>query len=524
MSAVNNTGRPMTCLGCPSFLEGNKQRDTMSSDISGPLCASRMLPLVMPKQPKDAQSRALSHIASSCPSYGKEVELRRMPDEYAPLMDVGVDKRAIGVVPDDQTNARCSDCTHFVKSVEIMTETGWTASLCKAKGSLMLDSKLSFYSRSCDSFKRRVGPSARTGNLDSFVFFDYFSPTFGKVDAAANYRRAMKAQVHPSEYPTDREVKESHRARGIRAWRKVIDPEGYGAPTFLPIYDVNFFPPNLRALVPVPEGDNRPDMYADHSGHLYSLAVMWRELDETPAFWGQGGVGKTEFANHMAWLMQAPFYRISINAGSELDDIIGKMLFEGNETVFHYGLLPRAWKSHGVILLDEPNTGPNELWQRIRPLTDNAKMLILSENKDERIPRGPDTYLVMAMNPQWDPRNIGTNTIGDADSSRLMHMFFDLPPREVEEEIIQVRLNGLDGWQLDSKQMRALMGVATDLRRASIDGSLHTSWGIRHQIKVARALKWWTPVVAYRRAVGDALEPSQLEFVLGAVNSHFQMG
>lgn len=524
MSTANPVARGLkTCSGCPSFLADSKQQATMGTDVNGPICASRMIPLIMPRQPKDAQNRAMQHIASDCKDYGKEVNLSRMPTEYAPTMPAGMDKVAITSVADDQTNARCSDCVHFVKSAEVSSETGWIASLCKATGSLMPDTKLSFYARACGQFKRRVGPSARTGNLTSFVWFPYFSPTFGKVDAAANYRKAISDQLHPSQYQTDREVTASHASRGIRAWRRIEDPEGYGAPTYLPIYDPNFFSEGLRVLVPKPEGDNRPDMYADHNGYLYSIAVMWRELDETPAWWGQGGVGKTEFANHLAWLMQAPFHRISINAASELDDVMGKMLFEGNETKFHYGRLPSAWKSPGVILLDEPNTGPNELWQAIRPLTDNAKTLVLDQNKSERIPRGPDTYLAMAMNPQWDPRNIGTNTIGDADSSRLMHMFFDLPPQDVEVAIVQVRL-GLDGWQLDDKQIRALMGVATDLRQASTNGSLHTSWGIRHQIKVARALKWWSPVVAYRRAVGDALEPSQLEFVLGAVNSHFQIG
>lgn len=512
-----------SCKRCPSFLVDRSQRDTMGADISGPLCAIKMLPLIMPSQPQDAQTRSLISTASKCDEFGRDVELKTMPNEYAPSMSVGVDKYASSQAIDDQTNARCSDCVHYVRSTEVQSETGWTTSICKASGSLMIDTKLSYYAKSCGMFKRRVGPMPNTGNLTSFVFLPHFSPNFGKVDGAARYRKTIKDQIHPSEYQTDREVKPNHHARGIRAWRMIEDPDGYGAPTFLPIYEPKSFSPELQMLIPKPDGDNRPDMYADHNGHLYSIAVMWRELDETPAWWGQGGVGKTEFANHLAWLMQAPFHRVSINSASELDDIMGKMLFKSNETIFHYGRFPKAWKSPGVILLDEPNTGPNELWQAIRPLTDNSKVLVLDQNEGERIPRGMDTYLAMAMNPQWDPRNVGTNLIGDADSSRLMHMFFDLPPEDIEVAIIQVRLE-LDAWQLDDTQVKAIMGVAKDLRQASLNGSLHTSWGIRHQIKVARALKWFNPVVAYRRAVGDALEPSQLEFVLGAVNSHFQMG
>lgn len=519
----NVASGPRTCKKCPSFLADQKQRDTMGTDVSGPICAIRMLPLIMPRQPTDAQNRAMSHVASDCSHFGKDVDLKVMPNEYAPTLNVGMDKVAINSVADDQTNARCSDCVHYVRSQEVQADTGWTASLCKASGGLMLDSRLNFYARSCGTFKRRVGPAPRSGNLSSFVFFPYFSNTFGKVDAAAAYRKAVKEQLHPSQYPTDREVTASQKARGIRAWRKITDPEGYGAPTYLPIYDPAAFSEDLRSLIPVPDGDNRPDLYADYGGNLYSIAVIWRELDETPALWGAGGTGKTEFGNYLAWLMQAPYHRISIHAASELDDIMGKMLFEGGETKFHYGRFPRAWKSPGIIQLDEPNTGPNELWQALRPLTDNSKILVLDQNKNERIPRGPDTYLKMAMNPSWDPRNVGANVLGDADSSRLMHMFFELPPPEIEVAIIQVRLES-DGWQLSDQQVRSLMAVATDLRQASASGSLHTSWGIRHQIKVARALKWFSPIAAYRRAVGDALEPSQLEFVLGAVGANFEMG
>lgn len=509
-----------SCTRCPSFLADAKQRATMGSDISGPICGSKMLPLVMPLQPRDAKERAFAHQAKGCNKFGIDVELSELKPESAPILNVGGDPDALAQTPDDQTNARCGDCVFFVTSKEVSENTGWTSSLCRRNGTLMLDTRLSQYAKYCGTFKRRIGPMSRSGNLTKFVFMPYLSPTFGRVDAAAEYRKAARNVQNPLDYQTDREVTPAQANRGIQAWRRIVDPEGYGADTYLPIYNPESFDPDLRALVPKIEGDRRPDLYADHHGYLYSIAVLWRELDEAPAWWGQGGVGKTEFGNYLAWLMQSPFGRLSITAASELDDVMGKMRFENNETIFQYGRLPSMWRRPGVILLDEPNTGPNDLWQAIRPLTDNSKVLVLDQNRGERIPRGPDTYLALAMNPDWSPLNIGTNALGDADSSRLMHMFFALPPEDIEKEIIQARLD-LDGWELDLARMKSLMGVAKDLRAACENGNLHSSWGIRHQIKVARALKWWPPVVAYRRAIADALEPQQLELVLGCVNAHF---
>ncbi len=507
-----------SCASCPSFLADNKQRQTMGSNIGGPICGIKMLPLLAPNQPKDTQNRALAFNASDCDQYGVEVNFETKDSRYTPDLIVGADSQAMLAESDDQRNARCGDCVHYVSSGEVSEHSGWTASLCRASGSLMPDDRLQNYASKCGRFKMRVGPRSRRGNLGFFIFFKQFGPDFGKVNVVAEYRKALSNSMDPGAHPTDREVTAAHKARGIKSWRKIVDPEGYGAPTYLPVYEVLSFPEELRVLVPKTGDDEHPEMYADHNGFLYTIAVMWQELNETPAWWGQGGVGKTEFARFLAWLMQSPFNRLNITSSTDLDDLVGKMRFEGGETVYQYGRLPKAWKSPGVLLLDEPNTGPPDVWQVLRPLTDNSRMLVLDQNRGERIPRGPDTYLAMAMNPAWDPRNVGTNSIGDADNSRLMHMFFSLPPKDLEVEIIQKRV-GLDGWQLSAQQAKALMGVAEDLRGQG--DALHTTWGIRHQIKAARALRWFSPPVAYRRAVGDSLEPSQLELILTSVNSHF---
>jgi hypothetical protein len=96
-----------------------------------------------------------------------------------------------------------------------------------------------------------------------------------------------------------------------------------------------------------------------------------------------------------------------------------------------------------------------------------------------------------------------------------------MPPEPLEREIIAQRVK-LDGWELSKNQMDMVMAVAKDLRALAKDGQLPITWAIRPQIKVARALRWFEPVTAYRRAAGDYLEPEALELMLDQVRAHLR--
>lgn len=224
----------------------------------------------------------------------------------------------------------------------------------------------------------------------------------------------------------------------------------------------------------------------------------------------------TEFFRYMAWLMQLPFERISITRESEIDDLAGKMFFENNETVFKPGRIPKAWVKPCVVVLDEPNTGPPEVWQYIRPLTDNSKQLVNDKNEGEVIKRHAFAFLGMAMNPAWDSRNVGAEMIGDADGSRLMHIFVDMPDEPTERKIIRARCD-LDGYDLPQDTEDIIMRVAKTLREMSDNNELPITWGIRNQIKVARATAWFPLEKSYALGVLDYLEPETRSMVLSVV-------
>ena len=220
--------------------------------------------------------------------------------------------------------------------------------------------------------------------------------------------------------------------------------------------------------------------------------------------------------------MCLPFERFSITGSSELEDLAGKMHFSQEKgTYWTDGRFTKAWSSPCVIVVDEPNAGPPDVWQFFRPLTDNSKQLVLDMNDGEHRPRHDDCFLGMAMNPAWDPKNVGANMISDADANRLMHMFIELPPPELEREILKTACHR-DGWEIPADKVKTIMDIATDIRALteSDDSTLPITWGIRPQLKVARACKWFDWLTVYRMASGDFLEPQAQQELLNVVRSH----
>ena len=507
---------PKSCANCPSFLQAAETVSKFRKSVGAPMCGRYGTVLGKPGLPSLQAEKLHRSIAGNCDAYGE------------PLPALPIERRLTVVMPDmdartvttDQLKLdscrSCDTCTKYVREDIVADELGWTAGLCAAKGKLILSNRKVEEASGCEF--REWGPIRLT--TDGLPLLPEYEDAFQvNANPIKAWFKTKENFVDPVDYPSDRAVSDEDAAAGIRAWRKINDPEGTGREVHLPIYRLDFFSEAEQKKIPRTGSDEHPELYVDHFGGVYLAAVSWTELDETPTAWGEAGVGKTELFRHLAWLMCLPFERMSITASTELDDLIGKMLFLDGETKFSYGRLPLAWTKPCVICIDEPNTGPVEVWQRLRPLTDNSKQLIIDENDHENLDRNDDCYLGLAMNPAWDPKNVGALPISDADANRLFHVYIDLPPISLEREIIQNRVN-LDGWELTSDQLDTIMNIAGELRGLSKEGTLPITWGIRPQIKVARALAWFDVPTAYRRAVGDYLEPEPQQAMLDIVRSH----
>lgn len=511
-----------SCLDCPSRLDSEEASRLFGKSIGAPMCARYgkvlgevgLLPL--------AEKMIAEHHAEGCDGYGK-----KRPIDGPEFLQTNVAAPMVAAVSEetaseDEANAvtSCHNCMFFMPDHVVSKEYGWAAGLCTRTGRLLLANRLRREAENC-SVKKYGEWSEEKMPLEDVVLIPIYEKA-REFDPSplGEWKKARKdGEIpDPADYESDLPVSDEERTMGIRAWRRIEDPHGTGNYVHLPVFDLEQLEPDELAKVPRTGDDEHPEDYIDADNYVYSVAVQWMELDETPALWGEAGVGKTELLRHMAWLMCAPFDRMNFSKSTEIDDIAGFMRFEDGETRFHPGRLVRRWERRGVILLDEPNAGPDDVWQFIRPLTDNSKQLVLDMDRGQTIPRHDFAFLAMAMNPAWDFRNTGIAELADADTNRLAHVFMDLPPRNVEREILLTRC-AADGWTPDKDVIEGVLDVAEQIRALSRDGSIPVTWGVRPNIKVIRQMKWFDKVTAYRRAVTDFLDPNVGKMIIDFVEA-----
>lgn len=520
-----------SCIKCPAFMGQYdiRQERLYGTNLGVPACPRKGQLLGSRGMSSEDQDELQREIAEACDSYGQPVT-----DQTAQYLSLSI---GIGVPPAPQEDlgrpSSCKGCHYFVPSYVVQENMGVSMGLCSKFGNLIPETKASVLAKQCTAGRRlSLGGDPFETNTDPATHHDILLQNFQvspilvkKMELSDTVGEALEPAdkpndfIEPSTYPTDLVVSDAARAQGIRAWRKLPDDKGKRH-VVIPVFDYNFFTPEERAKIPKTGDDTHPEKYLDHQNIAYKVAVLWRELDETPALNGIAGTGKTEFFRYMAWLMCLPFERVSITNSSEIDELAGKTAYkEGVGTYFEYGRIPQSWAKPCVIVIDEPNVGPPDVWQFIRPLTDNSKQLVLDMNGGERISRNENCYMGMAFNPAWDSRNIGAEQISDADGSRLMHIFVEYPNEKLEKKIIRERCD-LDGYEIDDQTLNAVMRIAKQLRQLSSEGTLGITWGLRPQIKVARATKWFDLPQAYRLAAADLLDPEQAELVLDIVRNN----
>lgn len=505
---------PKSCLSCSNFIAAADVPKRYSRQVGVPMCGKFDKPIGRKIDPPMDLPHVATKLAEHCSGYNQPRDSRPARAYKVAFPDPNQD--VTGYPAGDDRVKTCHSCKHFASQDVVMTEWGWMTGACSKLGFLVPGhSAVSIGSRCMVS-----DFGTQRGTMLGVTLFPEYDEEYLTPDLIGVFKKDNA--FDPLTHETDRPVTEAQAAKGIRAWYLVRDMERpeYDTGIYLPIYDLNRYDEVERSKVPQTGDDEHPESYLDHNNAVFQIAALWVGLDESPALWGPPGVGKTELGRHLAWIMQLPFIRISVTGSTELDDLAGQMHYvEGQGTEFRHGRLSAAWKKPGIILLDEPNVGQPEVWQFLRPLTDNSKQLVLDMNQGERIDRDDDAFLLMAMNPAWDPRNVGTQVIGDADQRRLMHVSMSMPPEEIEKQIITTRC-AVDDYTIPPVTLKAIMGIAKELRGLSDQGTLPTTWGVASQIKVARATQFFSLQQAYRIAVGNFLEPKQADMILDVVKSH----
>lgn len=513
-----------TCTSCPSLLESSDASQRFGKATGAAMCGRYGYVLERPNADQSERLQALAAFASECDAYGKE--LPGTPVSISPRVAT-LNEEIIEDGPTGLVVGSCFGCSNCVKHTTVMQEHGWPVPICKAKGTLILNPQAE--AKGCEWAK--PGAAATTMydvELRKEFRADFFTGAEVNVDAIlAN----GNLDNEPTTYPSDAEVDPDDLAEGIRAWRKLTCPFGTDRVVFLPIFESNLESPNCpftRAeveMIPQTGGPHMPELYMDYGHLVWRFAVEEWMLGQTLLIQSFPGLGKTELAYYLGWLMQVPVTRIFFTDSIEWDDVFGKPGFSPDEGTFWMdGRFTASVKRPGIILVDEPNMAKSEIVATLRTTTELDPTIYLdagyARDDGERLKLEvkPHKYnfRIWAANPAWDPRNIGTKELAAADISRISPAYLDYPPVDVERRIIRTQVMELDGFEIPEALLDDLMKVSADIREAAKpeNGDFPGTWGIRENVKVARKLAWYPFVEAFRMATLNYYEPAIAAFII----------
>lgn len=502
------------CKNCPSFVtSSDEQSGRFGRSPDAAMCGRYGHILSAPKLGQDHNDQLRQSKALDCDSYGEP-----MPGTPVSInARVASPDRSIIEAGDTGTSvAACNGCQNMVKPDAMYAEHGLALGLCRAKGTLIFQPMQE--AKGCPW----GSPGQPRSDASGVEMHPEFRAGFTVSSSAVvdNLMALGNTAAEPSTYETDAEVTDEDRKLGIRAWREVSDPEGVGRPILLPVFDPSHFSDVERLFIPQTGDDEHPELYVDYAGLLYQFAVDSYTLDETLCLVGEPGLGKTEFARWVAYLMQVPFHRFTFHKGSEVDDMVGKIKFSTEKgTYWVDGRVTKAIRSVCVIVFDELNLAPEEIKEFMRPIMDNSSQFVLDQDEGVVVTRNRHCRVLVAINPAWDIRNLGADEFADAEVNRMSFSWVPYPPEAVERQIIAARC-ALDGYDIPDSLLTAIVNIAKDIREAAAQGTFPGSWGIRQQIKVARKTAYFDLARAYKQANLNHIEPEARELVLKSIASH----
>lgn len=456
----------------------------------------------------------LERIAAACPSYG---EPSKGPE---PAWFGYVEPVNTGAMPREELSS-CRGCVNLIATNDPSVPEGLT--LCGATGS-RIDPETSH--QGC-AFAKAGIPAAKAQPLNAVITdpLRVTSPEAVAIKVMATAKReASKPTFDPLSYNTDLEVGGEDKGV-ILAWRKMTVGDGSKAQdVFLPIFDPEGFSESERDAIPTAGDEDRPELYHDGSGLEEAFAVNSWKLDRPMTLVGEPGVGKTEGARYLAWKLQLPFTHLQLSEETLPDEFLGHPGYSAElGTHFVEGFLPQAIQRPALVLSDEINLAQEAIRQVYRSFNSSSGTIYLDGHEDgakRKVRKHPYCMHLMALNPVWDARNLGTREMADADVRRMNFFWLEEPEDKVIMNIILSKLEA-DGLVVSDEEIMGMMKVRSDIKELARSGALPFSWSIGQDVKVAQLLAFYSPSNAYKRALLDYCHPDAAETVLKAVSSVF---
>ncbi|MDG6988561.1 MAG: AAA family ATPase [Nitrososphaerota archaeon] len=223
--------------------------------------------------------------------------------------------------------------------------------------------------------------------------------------------------------------------------------------------------PSLQALVPkgtpgyVEHGENYVERIMRALYHFKQCALI-----------GPSGTGKTHITYLVAELAGLPLWEINCGLQTSVYDLFGRFVGLGKENWVDGQIV--SWCRYGGILyLDEANMMKQDIATRLNPILDTRGHMVLNERDNEVIPRHPNGYVIISMNP-YSAEFAGTKPL-NAAFRRRMTVWIDFDYLSVGSKVAPDEVEMIaQRAKIDSPVAEKLVRVAAEIRRQYKTGDL----------------------------------------------------
>lgn len=230
---------------------------------------------------------------------------------------------------------------------------------------------------------------------------------------------------------------------------------------------------------------NTPD-YIDKGENYVKRIVRSLSYFKQCALVGPSGTGKTHMVYLVAELAGLPLWEINCGLQTSSYDLFGRYIGLGKENWVDGQIV--SWARYGGILyLDEANMMKQDVAARLNPILDTRGHLVLTEKDNEIIPRHPNGYVIVSMNP-CSSEFSGTKPMNAAFRRRMsVWVNFDylsIGNKISKEEIQLVH----DKTRIDPEIAVKIIKVAAELRRQYRAGDIPYGPSVGDLINWARLI------------------------------------
>lgn len=184
---------------------------------------------------------------------------------------------------------------------------------------------------------------------------------------------------------------------------------------------------------------------------------------------GETGTGKTALVRHFCWKNKIPYFRVVMNGGTTVEDIVGQnTMDEDGKLKFVFQVLIKFMQKGGIFVFDEINAGQKDILHILNSITDYERIAIVTQHKGEVI-KAIDKFLVVScMNP---PAEYNLQEMSKSLQDRFCPYYFDY-----DEKVDKQVLNS------DEKLLNFMKAVRTARLNKKIDTPLSTRTLKQYQI------------------------------------------